>query len=156
MKHKVGDVVRVITPYSGGEFEDGDIVTICRIGDEDEQDMNCYGAISPHDGHMWYLLEDEVESVVKTNEERLNEMSIEEKAEFLSKIAYSRETPWSKPFQEKFCKNCPTIKCELESYDNPLFLHECDFVDGECSHGSDIVWWLQQPVKEENVDAKTE
>ena len=39
-----------------------------------------------------------------TNADRINSMTIEEKAEFLSSVAYGRETPWSKPFLEKFCK----------------------------------------------------
>lgn len=33
-------------------------------------------------------------------------------------------------------------------------LHECDFTDGKCPHGSDIVWWLQQPVKEVTMPCK--
>lgn len=82
-----------------------------------------------------------------TNADRINAMTIEEKAEFLSRIAYGRETPWSEPFAEKFCKSCPVTKCEIPDYLNPLFLHECDFSDGKCPHGSDIVWWLQQPAE---------
>ena len=82
-----------------------------------------------------------------TNADRINAMSIEEKADFLSEIAYGRETPWSEPFAEKFCKSCPVTKCEIPDYLNPLFLHECDFTDGKCPHGSDIVWWLQQPAE---------
>lgn len=83
-----------------------------------------------------------------TNADRINAMTIEEKAEFLSSISYSRETPWSEPFAEKFCKICPETKCEIPDYLNPLFLHECDFTDGKCPHGSDIVWWLQQPLED--------
>lgn len=79
-----------------------------------------------------------------TNADRINAMTIEEKAEFISRIAYGRETPWSEPFAEKFCKSCPETKCEIPDYLNPLFLHECDFTDGKCPHGSDLVWWLQQ------------
>ena len=83
-----------------------------------------------------------------TNADRINAMTIEEKAEFLSSIAYGRETPWSEPFAEKFCKICPETKCEIPDYLNPLFLHECDFTDGKCPHGSYIVWWLQQPLED--------
>ena len=83
-----------------------------------------------------------------TNADRI--MTIEEKAEFLSRIAYGRETPWSEPFAEKFCKSCPETKCEIPDYLNPLFLHECDFTDGKCPHGTDIVWWLQQPVEDDD------
>lgn len=85
-----------------------------------------------------------------TNADRINSMTIEEKAEFLSSIAYGRETPWCKPFAEEFCKSCPTTTCTAEGYSNPMDLHECDFTDGKCPHGSDIVWWLQQPVKEDD------
>lgn len=60
MKFKVGSKVRVKNVYSGGNFDDGDIVTIKQIGNEDDPD--CYGAISPYDGLMWYLNEDEVEA----------------------------------------------------------------------------------------------
>ena len=83
-----------------------------------------------------------------TNADRINAMTIEEKASFLESIAYARETPWSEAFAEKFCKNCPVTKCEIPDYLNPLFLHECDFKDGKCPNGSDIVWWLQQPAEE--------
>lgn len=43
MKFKVGDKVRVCNPYSGSEFEDGDIVTIVGFGSEDDPD--CYEAV---------------------------------------------------------------------------------------------------------------
>ena len=82
-----------------------------------------------------------------TNADRINAMTIEGKAEFLSRIAYGRETPWSLPFLKEFCNNCPTVHCTYESGAEDD-LHECDFVDGKCPHGSDIVWWLQQPAEE--------
>lgn len=82
----------------------------------------------------------------KTNADRLDAMSIEEKAQFLHSIAYNRETPWSKPFYEKFCKDCPAPEYTLDD-GRKLCLHECDFKDGKCPHGTDIVWWLQQPSK---------
>ena len=83
-----------------------------------------------------------------TNADRINAMTIEEKAEFLSSISYGRVTPWSEPFDEKFCKSCPTTTCTVEGYHHPMDLHECDFTDGKCPHGSDIVWWLQQPTED--------
>lgn len=82
-----------------------------------------------------------------TNSDRINAMTIEEKAEFLSSIAYGRETPWCEQFAEKFCKSCPTTTCTVEGYHHPMDLHECDFTDGKCPHGEDIVWWLQQPAE---------
>lgn len=58
MKFNVGDKIRVVNCYSGGNFDNGDIVTVKQIGCDDEPDV--YGAISPHDNYMWYLNEDEV------------------------------------------------------------------------------------------------
>lgn len=83
-----------------------------------------------------------------TNADRINAMTIEAKAEFLSSIAYGRETPWCEQFAEKFCKSCPTTTCTVEGYHHPMDLHECDFTDGKCPHGEDIVWWLQQPAED--------
>ena len=82
-----------------------------------------------------------------TNADRINSMTIEEKADFLSSIAYGRETPWSYRFVETFCKECTTVHGTYESGVEDDF-HECDFVDGKCPHGSDIVWWLQQPAED--------
>ena len=82
-----------------------------------------------------------------TNADRLNAMSIEEKAEFLSNIAYGRETPWSEPFARRMCDSCQTVHGTYESGVEDDF-HECDFVDGKCPHGSAIVWWLQQPAED--------
>ena len=81
-----------------------------------------------------------------TNADRLDAMSIEEKAQFLHSIAYNRETPWSKPFYEKFCKDCQAPEYTIDD-GRKLCLHECDFKDGKCPYGTDIVWWLQQPSK---------
>ena len=81
-----------------------------------------------------------------TNADRINSMTIEEKADFLSSIAYGRETPWSEPFARRLCDSCPTVHGTYESGVEDDF-HECDFVDGKCPHGSDIVWWLQQPAE---------
>jgi len=82
-----------------------------------------------------------------TNADRLDAMSIKEKAEFLYSIAYAGETPWSKPFYEKFCDQCPAPEYTLDG-GRKLNLHECEFKDGKCPHGGDIVWWLQQPAEE--------
>lgn len=82
-----------------------------------------------------------------TNADRINSMTIEEKADFLSSIAYGRESPWCEPFAEKFCKSCQMTTCIVEGYPHPLDLHECDFADGKCPHGGDITWWLQQPAE---------
>ena len=46
-------------------------------------------------------------------------------------------------------QECPTTTCTVEGYHHPIDLHECDFTDGKCPHGEDIVWWLQQPAEED-------
>lgn len=76
MKHKVNAKLVVKNVYSGGNFENGDIVTVSQIGNEDEPD--CYGAVSPHDGLVWFLYEDEVGPA--TNADRLRSMNDEELA----------------------------------------------------------------------------
>ena len=67
MRFKVGDKIKVVNCYRGGEFDDGDIVTVSQIGDDDGNDTECYGCISPHDGYMWFLFEDEVGPVTKAD-----------------------------------------------------------------------------------------
>lgn len=59
MKYRPGTKVRVKEVTSGGNFKIGDIITIDHIGFED--DLDCYGAISPWDNSIWYLYEHEVE-----------------------------------------------------------------------------------------------
>lgn len=58
MKYPVGTKLVVKEVYSGGNFCVGNVVTVSCIGFDD--DLDCYGAISPHDGLMWYLGEGEV------------------------------------------------------------------------------------------------
>ena len=83
----------------------------------------------------------------RTNTDLIRGMTDEELAEFLSRITYGRETPWSKPFARRLCDSCPTVHGTYESGIEDDF-HECDFVDGKCPHGSAIVWWLQQPAED--------
>lgn len=54
-----------------------------------------------------------------TNADRIDAMTIEEKADFLSSIAYAGETPWCKPFAEEFCKSCPTTTCTAGRIQQP-------------------------------------
>lgn len=82
MRFKAGTKVVCTNVYSGGEFDNGDVVTVAQIGCDDDPD--CYGAISPHDGMMWFLQEDEVEEA--TNADHLQELSDEEKAHLLAQI----------------------------------------------------------------------
>ncbi len=83
MRFRVGATVCVKNVYSGGNFENGDIVTIAQVGNEDEP--NCYGAISPYDGMMWYLYDDEVDAA--TNADHIRSMGDDE----LSRLLYSVE-----------------------------------------------------------------
>lgn len=83
MKHKIGDRVRVINPHTGENFDDGDIVVIEQIGCED--DLDCYGAISPYDGIMWFLREDEVRPA--TRADFIRSMSDEQLGKFLGEWA---------------------------------------------------------------------
>ena len=89
----------------------------------------------------------EAEEDHETNADRIRAMSDEELACFIKKLAYKRETPWGDLFQETFCKGCPAQEYTMEN-GQKMRLRECDFADGECPHGSDIAWWLQQPAKE--------
>lgn len=82
-----------------------------------------------------------------TNVDRIRAMSDKELAGFIEELAYNRETPWGDLFQETFCKGCPAQEYTLEN-GQKMRLRECDFADGECPHGSDIAWWLQQPAEE--------
>lgn len=81
MRFKVGTRVLVKNVYSGGNFDNGDIVIIKQVGNEDEDD--CYGAISPHDGLVWFLYEDEVDDVPSTNADRIRAVNDEDLAKLL-------------------------------------------------------------------------
>lgn len=84
----------------------------------------------------------------ETNLEHLRSMDKASAVEFLCELAYGGHTPWSEPFAKLFCRTCPTIMAQIEGKDELLQLHECDFSDGKCPHGSDVEWWLDQPWKE--------
>ncbi len=91
-----------------------------------------------------YGLDDDPEFT--TNADRIRAMSDKELAGFIEELAYNRETPWGDLFQETFCKGCPAQEYTMEN-EQKMRLRECDFADGECPHGSDIAWWLQQPAE---------
>ena len=82
-----------------------------------------------------------------TSADRIRAMSDEELAEFLCNIAYTGKEPWSEPFSLKFCHECPEPEYTLDD-GRKMCLHECDFKDGKCPHGTDTVWWLQQPAED--------
>lgn len=118
------------------------------VRDEDKSEIRAMQAC--HMTAIDALLEQHEQENPKqmTNADILGTMTIEEKAEFLSSISYAGKTPWCDAFEAKFCKSCPTETCTIEGHNHPMELHECDFTGGKCPHGSDIVWWLQQPVEE--------
>ena len=86
------------------------------------------------------------ERKVLTNGDRIRAMSDEELAKMLYQLHYGRDEPWSSPFARKFCDSCPKPEYTMED-GRKMNLSECDFVDGECPHGSDVVWWLRQPAE---------
>lgn len=123
MKFRVGANVRVKNVYSGGNFENGDVVTIVQIGDGDLDD-ECYGAISLYDGLMWYLREDEVEAA--TNADNLRTMNDEQLADFLDKV------------HNNSCVICCT---------NLDWCHRNNAPEPECK--KHFLEWLQQPFVEQ-------
>lgn len=102
---------------------------------------------SPEEGYVDWCVMGPCSYETPSNGDRIRAMSDEELAAWICGVAYGRETLWSEPFEKKFCDNCPTVHGTFESGKEGDF-HECDFVDGECPHGSDILWWLKQPVEE--------
>lgn len=85
-----------------------------------------------------------------TNADRIRAMSDEELADFLSSIAFEGDVLWADQFIEKLCKSCPTITWTVDGDHCQVNLNECDFEDGKCPHGSEVVWWLRQPAEEAN------
>jgi len=85
-------------------------------------------------------------------------------AEFINKVAYCGETIWSKPFYNMFCKICPTVHVKydvIEDMNGKVIrkfedgekgseddLKPCEFSDGFCPNGDEIIWWLDQEYKQ--------
>lgn len=69
MKYKVGTSITVKTAPGGG-IRSGDSRPVMKIGREGDPD--CYGVLSPCDGEMYFLREDEVE--LSTNAEYVRSM----------------------------------------------------------------------------------
>ena len=88
---------------------------------------------------------------LKTNSDRIRSMSDEKLADFLSSIAFEGDMLWADSFIEKLCKSCPTTVGTIDGYKS-MDLHECDFEDGKCPHGSEVMWWLKQPAEEDDND----
>ena len=89
---------------------------------------------------------------------------VEKMAELISQVAYGRYDEWAMDFYKQFCGKCETthvVYTEIRDCDGNLVrtfekgergseddLHPCDYVDGVCPHGSDIVWWLNEEYVE--------
>ena len=91
---------------------------------------------------------------IRTNADRIRAMSDEELVKFLNRIAFGRETPWADPFAQTFCDKCPPIKATVVETGKEIEICECEFADGKCPHGDDVLWWLKEPVEEVNRDAE--
>ena len=89
--------------------------------------------------------QDAKDTNVLTHGDRIRAMSNTELKCFLYSIAYERKTPWAEPFEKQFCENCSSVKATLDGKE--IELYECDFLGGECPHGDDIGWWLDQPAE---------
>ena len=99
------------------------------------------------DGFESWCVEGPCGEMRPSNADRIRAMSDEELEKFLCALAFARETPWSDLFVEHFCKDCPTVVGILDGKE--MKFNECDFADGECPNGSDILWWLKQPAEVE-------
>ena len=82
-----------------------------------------------------------------TNADRIRKMTDAELAEFISQVELGRLDPWAEQFNTIFCEKCPVEMIELDGCYKGFRLRECDFVDGVCPHGDEIMWWLQQPAE---------
>ena len=132
MRFNVGNKVRVVNPYSGGTFENGDIIIIKQIGDQDFN-TECYGAISSYDNIMWFLNEDEVAAI--TNADCIRAMTDDELADFF----------YGSPEEEfgicYYCKN----------FGGASSSEPCKTHDGYCmveDKNEAFKKWLKQPAKQ--------
>lgn len=83
----------------------------------------------------------------KTNADRIRSMSDEALADFLCELAYTGKEPWSEPFSIALCHKCPTVKGRYCDTGQSGEWHECEFDDGKCPHGSDVMWWLRKEAQ---------
>lgn len=117
----------------------------CKNYDECQFDAACNDAVFDPDCSAKHCTGFEL----MTNGDRIRAMTDEQLAELLEQTAYAGATPWCEPFARKFCDNCPTVEATIKETGQTMELNECDFADGKCPHGSDIVWWLGQPAEVE-------
>ena len=117
----------------------------CGAGTPEEAEANCTSFINGQCTASWC----EYRKKKQTNADRIRSMSDEKLAQFIHEITHLRETPWSIPFEEANCKSCSHVIGLVDGYYQETEFHECDFEDGKCPHGNDILWWLHQEAEEE-------
>ncbi len=87
--------------------------------------------------------------------EKLKAMNKEETIIFLSELANFPETIWNEWFDEKYCKKCEAIECELEGYHRPVRAAFCELNDyckffpnipGTLSDNEVIELWMNEEV----------
>ena len=73
-----------------------------------------------------------------TNFKYIQDMSLEEFAEWLDKYGIFDASPWAEWFSEKYCDNCEAIKCKYEDTEKQLGFTPYRFGDYsgdvECSY----------------------
>lgn len=101
MKYPVGTKLKVVNVKHGADVDEGEIITVIQIGDDDGFDMDCYGFISPQDGCKWYLYDDEV--VPATMYDTIRSTSQEDMVALLSSLV------------TRFA-NSPDLEVDIEKY----------------------------------------
>lgn len=88
-KYQVGDLVKVTECIYGGNFCPGDVVKITEINNANDgyafDGTPQYGAISPYDGTVWFLYDDEIAPA--TNGDYIRNMNDTELAEFIHDVS---------------------------------------------------------------------
>ena len=64
------------------------------------------------------------------NFERLQSMSIEDLAKWLDENGQFDTAPWTIWFDQKYCKNCPDVKCRYEDGEREFTCAWCEVNDG--------------------------
>ena len=145
MKFKVGAKIIVKNVYSGGNFENGDIVTVSQIGNEDEQ--NCYGAVSPRGATALSTLQAENEEMQKQLN-MFSEFLCYMTGGLLSKTNYTAQemVTAAEDYQQKVCGECDLraenekLGSELEQVKRVLAMmwYAYENKDGEAPHEYEI------------------
>lgn len=84
---------------------------------------------------------------MRTNADVIRSMDNEQLANFIKRLVYDGKDLWSEAFRKTFCDQCdPVEELDLET-GCARDVYPCDYADGICPHGDDILWWLRQPVE---------